>query len=383
MPHYILSGRKGILPRVTVLRKAENATTAMVGFRYEGFDDVVLHTDDAMAATLDPQVFENGTTPKQWVQFTKTPNTYLARFQRYLLNVAPWWPLQVAGLAIAYVIVRIALQNGQPFHKMQLLWVAIPAILAAIATLLSRPVQLYGKLNEAIAWHRPEEVMKYVNQLRRSPSAKALTPYDLTFREAQALAMQGRLDEALELAETVRELAPEWLFWNAISEIYTSARRNTERLAAMEHCVRLEPENPTCLLDLTMTLVRVNGDMVRAREMLARARMLALAEPIQPFVQLAEGMILVQEGNGRAAVPLLESALERSTALGRVNPLAEQLNDRTRAYLALAYEQAGNHAQAEKYFRQAERRLQLVPSFWDLRDRCYKELRCLPADEFA
>lgn len=383
LPHFILSGRKGVLPRVTVLRRAENANLALIAFRAEGFQEIVLHTDDAMAASLDPSVFENGTTPNQWIQFTKTPNTYSARFQRYLLNISPWWPLHAIGLIISYFVVQNAWQNGQPLHRLPLLGLAIPALLAATATLFSRPVQLYGKLNEALAWHRPDDVMKYVAQLRRSSAASGLPPYELTFREAHALAMQGRLEEALDLAETVRALAPEWLFWNAISEIYASARRGAERLATMEQCVRLQPDNPTCLLDLAMTLVRVNGDMVRAKEVLECAKTQALAEPIQPFVQLAEGMIAVQEGRGATAIPLLEFALEKNTAVGRVNPLAEQINDRTRAYLALAYAQAGNHAQAEKYFRQAERRLQLVPSFWDLRDRCYKELRCVPADEFS
>lgn len=383
MPHYILSGRKGLFPSVTVLRRADSANDALAAFQEEGFTDIVLHTDDAMATTIDLRVFQNGTTPKQFLQFTTTPNTYSARFRRYLLNAAPWWPVQIVGVILLIFMVKSAIQLGDPFAQLRLLWVVIPLILASIATLLSRPAQLYGELIDALAWHRPDVALKRLESLRRSGAAIMLPPHELPFHEAKILAMQDHLEEALNLAETVRDVTPDWLFWNGISEIYTFGRQNAERLAAMECCVKAAPENPTCLLDLAMTLVRVNGDMARAREMLHRAQAQTLAEPIQPFVKLAEGMIAVQTGDAATAVPLLEEALKRNELLERSNGYAGVINDRTRAYLALAYNLLGNHVSAVAYFRQAERRLQLVPTLWDLRDRCLKELRVTSGDEFV
>lgn len=383
MPHYILSGRKGVLPPVTVLRKAASANEALAGFREDGYQDVVLHTDDAMAAVINPQVFLQGVTPRQWLQGATIPNAYAARFRRFLLESAPWWPLQLVGFVVVSWAMQQAIQQGDRLLELRLFWLLIPLLLASIATVLSYPVPQYWKLIDAVAWHRPENILKAVKRLRRNGGNSHLPVYELTFHEAKALAMQGKLDEALDLAETVREVTPEWLFWSGVSEIYTCAQRDAERLAAMEQGVRSAPDNPTCLLDLAMTLVRVNGDLSRAREAIQHAKTLALAEPIVPFVKLAEGMVAVQAGDAVTAVPLLEEALRKNEPAARNNALAAFMNDRTRAYLALAYHQLGQGQRAEDYFRQAERRLQLVPTLRDLRDRCLKELRCTPADEFS
>lgn len=383
MPHYILSGRKGLFPSVTVLRRADSASAALAAFAAEGYADIVLHTDEAMAATIDPQVFQNGTTPHQFLQYATTPNTYSARFRRYLLHAAPWWPLQIVGVVLLFIMVKSAIQLGNPFDQLRVFWWLIPIIIASIATLLSRPAHWYGQLMDALAWHRPDEALNLIKKLRSSAAVTTLPTYELTFRESQALAMLGKIDEALDLVESMRDEAPEWLFWNAVSEVYTYSGRNPERLAAMERCVEAAPNNATADLDLAMTLVRINGDMTRARKMLNRARSQPVAEMVRPFVKVAEGMILVQEGDGAAAVPLLEDAIQSIVPLANSNGLAAALRDRTQAYLALAYGQAGDHERAVAAYRQAERRLNLVPTFWDLRDRCLKELRCTPHDDFA
>jgi hypothetical protein len=93
------------------------------------------------------------------------------------------------------------------------------------------------------------------------------------------------------------------------------------------------------ILSLGRSVVWQKQDARRARELLGKARTHALSDMTSPFADLLEGVILLEEGRPRDALPLLEAAYKvlysRShKALGYL-PVEQAMLGRALAHAAL------------------------------------------------
>ena len=95
-------------------------------------------------------------------------------------------------------------------------------IWALAAQFLRGPAGRYEQMIEAVAWGRWEEVLRRVDSV-----GGQVSPDEVAFRKAQALAGLGRLDEALNVVEPFSdgEAMPEWLYLSRLPEVYLAANR--------------------------------------------------------------------------------------------------------------------------------------------------------------
>ena len=101
---------------------------------------------------------------------------------------------------------------------------------------------------------------------------------------------------------------PGWFYRSMLAQVYEFARRRDEAIAQLEQAVELAPDNATMLISLARHVIWHKRDARRARELLTRARVHALSDMTTPFADLLEGVILLEEGRPRDALPVLEAA---------------------------------------------------------------------------
>jgi Flp pilus assembly protein TadD len=232
------------------------------------------------------------------------------------------------------------------------------------------PVRIYNRMIEAGAWGRWEEVLQLLPAVEGQVS-----PDEIAFRKATALAALGRLDEGLQVVEPFQDGngIPEWLYWGRVCSVYLMAGQPERYVPCVEKAAELAPDNSTVLLDLAIGLLRFSRDPVRARQALEQAKQHAISDVSVPFLTMTEGMLALEEGKPSRARELLEEALTAAAPLGRVNALAAAIMDQMRVYLALAHAAEGDRETALRYFRQAEPRLRAVKAT-DLLDRSEQAL---------
>jgi tetratricopeptide (TPR) repeat protein len=233
-----------------------------------------------------------------------------------------------------------------------LAFLLLPVAISSISQIFN-PRRRYDLLIEAVSWYRWEEALDLLSTIR-----DRIPPDEGAFREAQALAGLGRLDEALERVRPFSEgsCIPEWLYWGRLAEVYNVAGRAHDEIGSMERAAELAPENPSVLLDLASILIRHRRDLSRAAALIERAKSHALSDVASPFVDRAEGLLALSQGNAKQAIYHLEKAVMGLLPF-RGNPLVGLVTDRIHAYLALAHAKLGNATTAARHFKQAEPRL--------------------------
>jgi tetratricopeptide (TPR) repeat protein len=206
----------------------------------------------------------------------------------------------------------------------------------------------------------------------------AVAVHERLFRQAQALAGLGQLDEGLAVFEPLAggKQIPIWLYWSRVAGVYAAAQRTEDRLAAMEKAAESAPDNATVLVDLALVVLRFRRDTAGARQLLDRAKSHALSDIVISFVNLVEGIMAFEEGKAEQAVQLLNEAFASQSRLS--SPAAGPVVDIIHSYLALAHAALGDEPAAIAHFGQAKPRL-VALKIMDLLERCEKAVP-LPPD---
>jgi Flp pilus assembly protein TadD len=112
-----------------------------------------------------------------------------------------------------------------------------------------------------------------------------VSPDELAFRKASALAGLGRLEEAVQSVSQFGEadLMPQWMYCSRLGVVYMVAKRREEVIQLSRRAVELAPENATVLVDHGINTIVYRHDPVTARNLLAKARSHALSDTVQPF----------------------------------------------------------------------------------------------------
>ena len=369
-PEYLLSARNPSGRVVTECVAAHSGDAAVQALRGRGYTDIVLHTDDVAAVYTRHSKVAKRISPREYVAFRRR-QSLLARvfFTTRKIYAAGWWVYVL--LAAFFTLLWAMRQPWGMWGYVAAFYLAYPPVYALGAQLFS-PARRYHRLLEAAGWGRWDEVLRLIPAL----AAKGL-PDDLAFREAQALAGLGRLDEALE---RVRPFAndfhpPAWLYQERLAEVYLAAHRPDAYLACLERALELAPENPTVLLDAALGRLRwrQRDAVAGARALIERAETHAISDGLAPFLDYAGGVLALEQGDAATARHRLEEAMRKYASLHFSNPLLSLVEDHVHAYLALACAAEGDQTAAAEHFRRAEPRLRAL-AMDDLIARCQAAL---------
>src|SRR5206468_1578104 len=112
---------------------------------------------------------------------------------------------------------------------------------------------------------------------------------------------------------------------------YSAARIPDKIVATAEKAAELAPDNATVLIDLAATLLRYRRDWRQAESILKQACKHAISDVAMPFVEQAEGLIALEQGNAIQAFERLESALAGLKVFRNASPLTGGVIDKTHA----------------------------------------------------
>jgi tetratricopeptide (TPR) repeat protein len=402
MPGYFFSARDPSGREVTERVEAPTADSAVERLREEGYQEIVLHTDDVWATLRAGESVR----PRQFVRVIYFRD-YLDRVAYGLDRFSPWltglslllivWDLATgAGISklqmivIAAALVVPLLSPSKSYYRVWehaargrwdkiltvgflvggilfLVWNllagskvnALELIVIGFALLwpLVGPGARYYRVVEHAAWGRWKEVLRTLPEL--SPWLRGLLAHELALRKAQALAGLGDLREGLAVFQPYEKsgVIPPWLYYSRLSEIYFAARDWDQAVAARERAVKVAPDIPSALLDLATALLRYKHDIARAKDLIDRAKAHPIIPQLAPGLAWAEGLLELERGDAQAAKQRLEAALEAANDRWAGNPIGRLQIDLIHADLAVALGRLGDIEQALCHFRRAEPRL--------------------------
>ena len=376
MSEYLLTGQNAEGKKVTERVDARSADEALKVFRDRGYEEIVLHTDDAGSLYSRQSAVASTFSPRQFLMFRDLPGPVAAFLLVTLKGYQQGWYAHLAALAVLAYRRSHVLPWGR-FDTFAVVYLLFPVTWAFFAQFFRGAAGRYNRLVEASAWGRWEEVLA-----RADAVGGGVAPEEIAFRKAQALAGLGRLDEGLRLVEPFGDgvKIPGWMYWSRLWGVYATAKRREDASAAMDKALELAPENATVLIDAAKFEVWRRRNPRRARELIARARSHAISDVLRPFATQVDGLIRLEEGRAHEALPLLEQAYQEALAFRHASPLMGSILDQMHAALALACAAAGDPDAALRHYRLARPRL-LALKLDDEIARCEKALGLPRADE--
>lgn len=356
--------------RVTDRLEAESADAVVLILETRGYSEIVLHTDDVGALYSKQGEVASTISPKEFVglrQHGSSLDILLFAVRKHYQNNWKWYLPSTLWLAGRWFWGP----SWGVIDYLALTFTVFPlAFIPFFHFFLPTHPGDYNRLIEAIAWGR------WAEALERLPAVRAGLPAEeAAFREGQALAGLGRLDEALRVVRPFSDgqRIPEWMYWSRLPDLYSAAGQPDRIIVSLERAESLAPKNATVLLDLALAVLRYRRDADRGRVLIDRAKSHAISDVLAVFVELAEGMWSLEVGNATEAKRRLEQSRQGQERFRNASPLIGAALARTDAYLALAESALGDRNAAKRHFRQAEPRLRALKSL-DLIERCERAL---------
>jgi tetratricopeptide (TPR) repeat protein len=352
MPEYLVSGRGPDGRKATENVEASSADAAVQILRDRGFDEIVLHTDEIGAHFTHQRKVAGSVSTRDYLLMRNWPR--LGFFVVVTLN--GYRRMWFATVCAAILLVELRLR-GRPWGFWDTTCAGIllfpPAWPVVYRLVAGNPKARFRRMLDALHWGRWKEALSAADRV--GPKVK---PEVIALHKAQALAGMGRLEEGLKLVETFGDgkAVPEWYYRNMLSQVYVFARRQDDAIAQLEEAVALAPDNATLLVALASRIIWHRRDPRRAREYLDRARRHVMSDLLLLLADLLEGVIRLEEGHPRDALPLLETAWKSFYARRHSLAMGPVL-DKTQLALALTYAAIGESDEAVRRYRQARPRL--------------------------
>ncbi|HEX3147189.1 MAG TPA: hypothetical protein VHR66_03850 [Gemmataceae bacterium] len=237
MAEYILTGRNRRGRKVTEIVDADSADEAVRIFEHEGYSEVQLHTDDNAAPFQNPSKMRKSFTPREYLGYrTRSRLGCMLFLIRKMYTQA--WPVYLI-CAAAFVYRRCIEAEWGLFDSLPLAFLSFPMIFAVYAELMSKAIP-YRRMLKAVLKARWEEVPRHLRRVHFQ-----LPPFERPFREAQALAGLGRLDEALDHFRPVADdpAVPPNLYWTYKALIFQTARERAKALECVGRAAELAPNS--------------------------------------------------------------------------------------------------------------------------------------------
>ncbi|MCP5041350.1 MAG: tetratricopeptide repeat protein [bacterium] len=260
----------------------------------------------------------------------------------------------------------IVIWGGAPYSVFDRAGIGMFAFVGAAAFVLGIPLHLYNCLLAASAWHRWDRMLALAKLLRPVATAIRLRPLlvDIRIRTARALIAKGRLREAFELVDDLRDPATEL---GRVADLCWASGARDDAIALKRRAAEATPERADGWIDYAGILLEAHRAR-EARAALDKARTLEITAMAQLFCQYTQGVIELEDGDANEAVRCLESAIEGLSEYSG-NPLVHVGRLRWTAFLALALAKNGDQERARECFEASETLL-IATDETELLDRC-------------
>ncbi|WP_298860419.1 hypothetical protein [uncultured Gimesia sp.] len=360
MPIYLLTATDEKGKRDTHRVDAENSQDAYQQYESQGFTDIVLHSDDAAAAASalfppNPDVEEHFTAADM------VELQFLTSFQFFLFMLRKaYWQMRWFLIIIIGVSVYRWMRTHEVSEIDYLIFVCLglPIVISFWVAYFS-PRQKYDKMLHAFSWGRWQEVLDQVPRLRGK-----IPDFELTGREAVAVAALGNFDQALEMMDHFVDSpeVPRWMYLGRLSELYEVAKDYDQVVECLRLSYEDAPENPTVVIDYAYGLLKYGNDNSLANKLLEDAEQQHMGELIELLILYFKGIFELNLGNLRVAESHFLKCQTGLLPIAPSQPLLQLFVDLNRAYLAITLAKIGEREQAEEIYQLALPRLKALDS---------------------
>ncbi|QDV52426.1 hypothetical protein Enr17x_44890 [Gimesia fumaroli] len=360
MPVFLITATDENDKRETHRVEAENSQDAYHDLESRGFSEIVLHTDDAAAATSS--LFPNRAEIEELVSAADMVKFQsLSNFQLFLLSVGKGlWsirlPLVILGVVLLY---RWKFSIRLMIIDYGFLFLLFVPILISFWSVYFSTGQKYNKLMQSFAWARWQEVLKRVPALRGH-----VPEFELEARRAVALTALGDFDQGLAVIkpfEADPEI-PRWMYLERLSELYEVVNDQDQVIECMRLAWEEAPGNPTVQMDYAYALLKYQQNLPLAQQLLTEAEQQHLDELLKMILYYFKGLLELNLGHCHVAKEQFLSSLSQLLPIAASQPLLQLFVDLNRAYLAIAHAELGEREQAQKLYKRVEPRLKALGS---------------------
>ena len=360
MPIFLLTATDEKGKRDTHRVDAENSQEAYHEYESNGFTDIVLHNDDAaaVASSMFPPnaEVEKNLTPADLVNFQ-----YQTSFDFFIFMLKKlFWQFRWGGL-LAIIFLGLKWNNGSAFSYLQMAMFTLilcPVILAVWVAYFSS-ARKYNQMLQAFSWGKWQEVLDRIPKLRGK-----IPDFELTGREAVAVAALGNFDQALEMMDHFVDSPeiPRWMYLGRLSELYEIVKDYDQVIKCMRLAYEDAPENPTVVIDYAYALLKYGNDNSLANQLLEDAEQQHMGELIELLLLYFKGILEVNLGNFHVAESHFLKCQSGLLPIAPSQPLLQLFVDLNRAYLAIALAKIGERKKAEEIYQLALPRLKALDS---------------------
>lgn len=338
---YIVSGKNPAGRRRTEFAYGTSCDHAVKPFRDQGWTDLVLHTDEALAVFL-------GMFPQQQGSAYHVLQCQRQKWTGYWLDVLSicrriWWMV----LLLWALKIQSSVWPWWPTILISVLPILVPFITRMIVTYHAWRI---NKATEHEVYGRWQAMLK-VAQGICLPGKHFLKHYLC----ATAYAGMKRFDDALVEMEHVKKLneLPDWIYMNCLVTIYYLACEY-ERVKPLEQQLAdIAPKNAYVLLAQGVKHLFYDQDYQAAGLKLKQALNHELADSLWSHRYLIEGAVALQ-GNRLDDAQLLLAKAEEYTKPFLFASGTRILLAAIQAYQAIVLSRLGHHDQAVRLFRKAQ-----------------------------
>ena len=367
MPSYLWSGKDNSGRESTERITAATPEEARDILLRRGWTNLRRQTSDInefvkqdMAAAAAPN-YRSNLTPEQEVAHLKgTAPSFWSK----------WWKAERQS-ATAYLCLGI-LFAWSVYHRKPVGIVVSAGLLVFLILLypalhfwFHQPSQLFQKLHEARNWRRWNEVLNYLEALKKARASRKFGLGEAAIARYRALALTGlgKLDQAIEEFTRAAEATnmPPWLRLTHLATIYTVAEQYDQGLDCYRQALEVATEKGIVCLDYGAYLVQRFNRPAEARQLLAMAEATALPELASAAVPALRSMVAFREGQFAAAnqamseaLGILEKQPKNKYYIFEPSILLAQ------AYLAVINAALANKDAARAYFAKAEKYLEVI-----------------------
>lgn len=361
MPEYFYTATDQSGKRETECIQAASAQEALHQLKTDEYHDIVLHTDDIAAATLELMPRKVSTkgpiSPADFIALRNMSSGGVFLLTLKKLYQRLFW-IFLFGSFFIFLVNRESDRLVSSLAVLTVPLILFPPLIALLTTVFT-PARQYNRILEDLCWGRWNEVLKRLPQIR-----KKIPQMEFASRQAAALAGLGKLDEALEVMEPFSDASkiPHWLYLTRLAEMYESANQLERSLECRVQAYEGDPGNSALQLGYANTLLKLDQDTERAQELIEEIEQEQLSDILETVFPLAKGLLELNRRNYQRAVQQLTEAENRLKPMVKNQPFSRLYTDVARAYTAIALAELGETEKAEALYQSVLPRLKALNS---------------------
>jgi tetratricopeptide (TPR) repeat protein len=357
MPTYYWSGKSPAGEDVADYVEAESAEASKVILERRGWTGLELHGNDitqhvkagirkASSPERDPHL-----SPKEELEFVKG---------EYPGFWAQWWRsmVQVKGLIGVFAFL-FAFNLYRQRTGWAIFFGAILAVIVLLFPLLYvwfvAPMKQFEKLHKARTWWRWDEVLYYLDELKKSQrrTKMGIGRGELARYWALALVGKGQVEQGIAIfnQEAAAAEMPDRMKYSHLATMYHVAQNFEKCLECRRAAVVASKEDGVACIDLATYLVDPMGMTEEAKEWLKKIETKSLPVITQPSIPYLRGLIAWREKDYQSANAHFSEALEGKQKHAKNKYFAfEAVILSLRGRLAIVNAALGNYDVARSYF---------------------------------